>query len=452
MKGLFLQDLAHLMGVSFLDDCQVSGYQIDSREVCPGDLFFALKGARVDGHQFLSEVAQKGAVAAVVSQQVDSPPLRLLVVPDVLASLQGLAGDLLRRYRAPVLGITGSVGKTTVKEFAATLLEGKFRVGKNPLNYNSQITCPLSLLNRSPEHELLVLEMGMSAPGEIAALAKIAPPEVAVLTQIALAHAQNFSDGLRGIARAKAEIFSQAATRLAILDAELMNYVEIREALPRERLLVSMEDSSADLYLSYSEGRFLLDEWGVRVAQFDLPFKEKHFIKNALLAMAAARSFGMAWEEIVNRIPELTLPKMRFERFERGGVVFINDAYNANPASMRAALEHFPEPKEGGKRIAVLGTMKELGAFSAAAHEEMGRVAQKHADLLLCMGEEVLPLFSAFQEAKKPAEFFHDHASLAKRLAELTSPGDVVLMKASRGMEFEKILERIASSHAASIL
>lgn len=451
MRGVFLHEIAQLLGLAFSGEGQISGYRVDSRAVQPGDLFFALKGEKVDGHRFLSDVAERGAVAAVVSEAVEDCRLTLFLVDDVLAALQQLARELFVTHRIPLLGITGSVGKTTVKEFAATLLSGKFHVAKSPLSHNSKITYPLSLLNRTPEDQVMVSELGMSFPGEIATLVNIAPPEVAMITKVALAHAQNFPEGISGIARAKAEIFSHPSTKVAILDSELMAYPEIREALPKKRVLVSLDDASADLYLAFSNNRFFVDECGVRVAQFDLPFREKHFIQDALLAMAAARQFGMQWEEIEQQLPKLSLPGMRFERVERGGVSIINDAYNANPASVRAALESFPAPKPGGKKIAVLGTMKELGSFSEKAHEEIGHFAQTRVDQLLCLGEEASPLFEAFKEGKKPAEHFKDHASLAKRLQELISPGDVVLLKGSRSMEIEKILEMAFPDAAATL-
>jgi UDP-N-acetylmuramyl pentapeptide synthase len=291
--------------------------------------------------------------------------------------------------------------------------------------------------------------MGMSEAGEIERLTQIAAPDVAIVTKIALAHAMNFPDGLAGIARAKAEIFSKyPKTRTAIVDLEFMEYREIIDTIRAEKITFSIKDRSADYYLSFTDGQFRIDERGVRAHRFDLPFTESHHLHDFTAAVAAARQFGMAWEEIEKQIPKLSLPKMRFELFELGGMRLINDAYNANPASMRAALENMPEASEGGKKIAVLGSMKELGSFCDEAHDEIGRLAQKHVDLLLCIGEETLPLCDAFGEAKKPFEHFSDRLSLSERLKEIMRPGDVVLFKGSRSMQLEKIVE---SLHAASI-
>ncbi len=448
MRKAFLRQVAAALGVELQREAQVLGYQIDSRKVGEGDLFFALKGERVDGHRFLAEVAQKGAVGAVVSKDYEGEHegMELIRVDDVVEALQSLGKWSVSQGKASILGVTGSVGKTTTKEFLASLLEGKFRVGKSPASYNSKVSFPLNLLNLDGDEEALVLEMGMSAPGEIAKLVEIAAPDKAIITKIGLAHAMNFPDGLEGIARAKAEIFSHEKTKTAIVDLEFAQYADVWREIRAEKVTFSLQDSAADYYLSFAEGRYRIDERGVRAHQFDLPFKESHLLQNFVAAIAAVRLCGMEWEEIEKRIPHLQLPSMRFQKFEKEGICFINDAYNANPASMKAALENLPEPKEGGKRIAVLATMKELGSFSEEAHAEVGRLAQKRADALICFGEEARPLCDAFQEARKPAAMAESHQSAADLLREMMRPGDVVLVKGSRSMEMEKILELLDAS------
>jgi len=445
MRGVLLRDIARHLGVFCESELQISGYQADSRMIQPGELFFALKGEKNDGHLFLAEAAQRGAVGAVVSKGFlgSVGGLILLGVEDVQGALQELARNSMAEHSVPMIGITGSVGKTTTKEFLATLLEGKFRTGKSPSSFNSKVTYPLNLLNRTGDEQVVVLELGMSAPREILNLVQIAAPDIAILTKVALAHALQFPDGLSGIARAKGEIFSQDKTKTAIFDMEFMEYPEIVSSIRAEKVTFSTQNASADYFLSMAEGRYRLDERGVRAFEFDLPFKEGHLLQNFAAAIAGARQMGMQWEEIERQIPRLHLPKMRFEQFEKAGVWFINDAYNANPASMRAALENLPEPKEGCKRIAVLATMKELGAFSVEAHQEIGRLAQKRIDVLLCLGEETAPLCEAYRESMKPAELFYDHLMLAEKLNEIMRPGDVVLLKGSRSMQLEKLLEMI---------
>jgi UDP-N-acetylmuramoyl-tripeptide--D-alanyl-D-alanine ligase len=439
MRNVQLKSLARHLGVVCETESEITGYQVDSRRVGPGELFFALKGEHVDGHRFLAEVAAKGGLGAVVSKGYQGPDfgLELVRVEDVLAGLQELARDDVAKSGALVVGITGSVGKTTTKEFIATLLEGKFKVGKTYASYNTKLTLPITVLNRVGDEQVLVLEMGMSETGDIGRLVQIAPPDVAVLTKVALAHAAYFTNGLEEIAKGKAEIFSHPKTKTAIFYHDFLQYRELVEQIRADKLSFSLEDRSADYFLS-EEG---VDERGVRAYRFDPPFKQPHLLHNFLAAVAVARALKMEWDEINQQVSKLRLPKMRFEQFEKEGILFVNDAYNANPESMRAALSSFPEPQVGGKRIAVLGSMRELGAFSRPAHEEIGHFAQKFADHLLVLGEEAKPLCEAFAEVKKPAEYFIDRKKLAARLKEIMRPGDAVLVKGSRSMEMEKILE-----------
>lgn len=438
MRHVSIQKIAHILGITSAEDAIVDGYQIDSRRVGSGDLFFAIEGVKTDGHQHLKSAALNGAVAAVVSAGYSGPNfgLVLLRVENVVASLQHLATSLMQDCRAKIIGITGSLGKTMTKDFIATLLEQKFKVTKTHLNYNSKLTYPITLLNRRGDEDVLVVEMGMSEPGEIARLVQIQAPDIAVLTKVALVHVANFQDGIREIALNKADIFSDPRTKISIFDHAVLEYPEAIEKIHSKKLSFSIENRNADYFLSE---QFYVDERGVRAYQFDPPYTETHVLHNFLAAIAAARAMKMDWDAINAQVPKLTLPKMRFERFEKDGVVFINDAYNANPDSMKAALMHMPEPKEGGKRIAVLGMMVDMGEVHEAAHRDVGSFAQKCIDHLLVIGKEASGVYDAFQEVQKPAEQYEDFQSLSERLKSLMRPGDVVLFKASRAVEMEKI-------------
>ncbi len=442
MRNMPLCQIAYELGVACPMNAQVTGYQIDSRYIELGELFFALRGEKTDGHQFLAEIREKGALGAVVDKGYRGPDygLCLLPVSDVFGALQTLARKDLEESEARVVGITGSVGKTTTKDFTAELLKGKYKVGKTPGSYNTKLTLPLSILNREGGEEVFVLEMGMSEPGDIGRLLQVAQPEVAVVTKVALAHAAYFPGGLEEIAQGKAEIFSSPKLRAAIYYQKLSEYPSFANA-PGKRSVFSLEDRAADYFLSFLDGRYVLDERGVRAYQFDLPFSESHLLHNFLAAASAARQMKLEWDEINARIQFLKTPKMRFERFEKEGISFINDAYNANPESMRAAFSSLPAPREGGKRIGVLGTMSPLGTFSESAHRETGRLAREYFDMLLVFGQEAQPLFESFQEVKKPAEFFTDLKEVANRLQSLMSPGDVVLVKGSRKMNMETLFE-----------
>ena len=437
MRGKQISEIAHTLEVACHSPHCIEGFQVDSRLISQGDLFFALPGAKTDGHHHLGEAKSRGAIAAVVATSYTGPDfdLHLLRVPDVLAALHHLARTAVEASPATLIGVTGSVGKTTTKEFIATLLSAKYRVGKNPASYNTRLTLPTTILNMQGDEEVWVLEMGMEEPGDIGKLVAIAPPHIALLTKVALAHAAYFPGGLAEIARGKAEIFQSPRLRTAVLPLVLSDLTSA------SKLTFSTEEREADYFLH--EGT--IDERGVRGAHFELPFKESHLQYNFLAALSVARAMHLSWEEIAQQIPKLTLPKMRFERFERGGIVFINDAYNANPESMKAALSNLPTPQMGGKRIAVLGGMYPLGSFSVEAHRDVAAFALQYVDYLLVYGDEARPLYEMFAAGKKPAEHFATHQAVAERLKELAAEGDVILVKGSRIMRMENVLESYAA-------
>ncbi|MEN9654740.1 MAG: putative UDP-N-acetylmuramoylalanyl-D-glutamyl-2,6-diaminopimelate--D-alanyl-D-alanine ligase [Chlamydiota bacterium] len=442
MEGLDLANVArHLGSVPPNPDAHIAGYQIDSRLIQPGELFFALPGEKADGHLFLEDAKAKGAVAAVVSKQYQGPDfgLFLIAVEDVFESLQELARYSLTLKPTRIVGVTGSVGKTTTKEFLATILSHKFRVGKNHSSFNTQLTLPITLLNRRGDEEVMVLEMGMSQPGDIEKLIQIAPPELAVLTQVSLAHAAFFPQGLPQIAASKAAIFSHPKTKTVLFYHDFVSFSDIVSRITAEKVTFSLTNSAADYFWAESEGKFVIDERGVRSFAFEVPLKASHIVHNVLAAVGAARLMGVTWEGIEAKLPELALPKMRFETFDREGIVFVNDAYNANPASMKAALANLPQPKAGGKRIGVLGTMKELGPFSETAHREVGHFAQSHLDHLIVVGDEARALKEEFEAVKKPAEYCLSMGEVTKALKAIMSPGDVVLVKGSRSMQMDTV-------------
>lgn len=443
MRNVPLSKIGKWLGAQEVSDAQISGYQIDSRLIEPGEMFFALSGQKTDGHLYLREAAARGAAAAVVSEgyQGEDFGLALVRVACVQESLQRLAHDFMKDCTAKIIGVTGSLGKTTTKEFIATLLEKRFRVGKTLRNFNTKLTYPITLLNRTGEEEVLVVELGMSEPGDIGRLVQIAAPDIAVVTKIAPVHTAFFARGCLDIAKYKAEIFGSEKTKVAIFDHALYGYPEAIEKIHGEKVSFSLEERTADYFLWHD---FFLDERGVRAYQFDPPYKQSHILHNMLAAISVARKMGLEWDEINQQVKHLQLPKMRFEVYEREGVTFVNDAYNANPDSMKAALANMPAPKEGGKRIAVLGMMVDLGPHSEEAHREVGHFAQKCVDHLLVLGQGAAPLFDAFAEVKKPAEQYFDYEKLAKRLEELMSPGDVVLLKASRLVAMEQVLKFLA--------
>lgn len=423
---------------------KVCGFRCDHRDVQQGDLFFALVGKNADGHDFLRDVAARGGIAAVVSLHYRGPDfgLTLFRVADVLVTLQQLGHMAFIASGARAVAITGSLGKTTTKEFLAALLEGALCVHRSPGNANSQVGVPLTLLNAREGTELFVLEMGMSQPWEMRTLVAIAPPVIALLTHIALAHAAPFPDGLVGIAREKAEIFSSPRTELGIAHESTLRF----HAVARERpfsLQTYGTQFGCDYRLVSGEdaNEWYIEERGVPSLPLGRPSIPPFFMQNLGGAVAVARALGLSWEEIASRLPHLrTLPK-RFERVIREGITFINDAYNANSVSVRAALTHLPPPERGGKTMAVLAAMPELGPFSEACHLEVAEVAFYTVDYLLCLGEECTPMIALFSERHKPAELFSDRLALKRRLFSLARPGDVVLLKGGNLYKLWEVLE-----------
>lgn len=420
----------------------ILGYCTDSRSVKPGELFFALKGEKVDGHDYLEEVKNKGAIAAVVSKEYRGDcDLPLLKVNDPLHALQDLAHAILMRNPVRIVGITGSIGKTSTKEFTKTLLSMKYRVAKSPGNSNSQVGIPLSLLNHTTgEEEIIVLEMGMTHPGNLTRLVQIAPPEVAVITNVAHVHACNF-ESLKEIAWAKAEILSHPSTRLGVLYRDIPDFEEISRLGSCHKLSFSTT-SLADYGIDPSNSHILqahIEKQNISIGE--LPIPGKHNLHNLLAAIAVARHFNVSWEEIKQGISQLVLPERRLQFVHHKEMIFLNDSYNASELSVKAALETLPQPKGKGSKIAVLGSMMELGKFSNDCHARVGEYALDHVEKMFCLGDECLPIHGVWEKAKKPVFLFKNRADLVAALKEHLKKEDVVLLKGSRSKEMWKILE-----------
>lgn len=450
MERMHLQQMAHVLEKEALSNLPIEGFAVDSRLVLPGYVFFALKGANTDGHHFLQEIQAKGAICAVVSQDFtqEVPGLILLRVPDVLASLQKLATWKMSQKKTRCIAVTGSVGKTTTKEFIATLLSGAFNVQKTPGSANSQIGFPLSILNEQGEGDFFVTEMGMSEKGNIRNLINIAPPDFVVMTKVALAHSLFFPGGLEEIAEAKAEILSHSHTKKAFIHAQARQFSAFQQKEYFEKVFYGRSpevvSQPKDVLLQEAIGCFYIEKEGDRLTKnFSLPFTAKHLLENFLAAALVAREVGMSWEQIFLQAQELAPYKMRFESVPKNGVLYINDAYNANPESMKAALQNLPAPQSGGKIIAALGEMRELGVFSQAAHEEIGKIAANHADVLFCLAGDAAHIGREFSKSGKPSQFFLTVKELQKALLDEVKPGDVVLIKASKSLKMWEVLEEI---------
>jgi UDP-N-acetylmuramoyl-tripeptide--D-alanyl-D-alanine ligase len=423
MASTSLRKIGMILGGEIFPDFPIRGFATDSRLVTPGFVFFALKGERVDGHDFLEDIASKGAICAIVSKTFTKqiPGLYLIRVDDVLQALHKLATWKLSQEKFKAcIGITGSVGKTTTKEYVATLLEGAFQVRKTPGNANSQVGVPLSILNLEEGGEVFVVEMGMSGKGNIAKLVDLVPPDLVVVTKIALAHALFFPGGIEEIAEAKAEILSHPHTKKAFINEQAQQFKAFQKEKGPEKVFYDRSNT-----------------------EIQIPFEETHLAENFLAAALVAREMGMSLELIAEQSKKLNAFDRRFEKIEKEGVLYINDSYNANPESVKAALHNLPKPQEGKKTVAVLGEMRELGPFSRKAHQEIGKIASEKADLLLCLAGDCSYMAEEFSLSGKPAHFFHSLKDLQKVLHSHIEKGDVVLVKASKSLKMWEVLEDV---------
>src|SRR5438270_520121 len=366
------------------------GYSIDSRTIGPGQLFFAVKGERLDGHDYVVAALEKKAAAAVVEKkELHRYPQknRLLVVDDTLAALQGLATAVRKVWAKPLVGVTGSAGKTTTKEAVAHVLNAQFRVLKSEGNFNNHFGLPLMLLKLEPEHDVAVIEMGMSHAGEIRALARIAQPEVGVVTNVAPVHLE-FFDSLAGIARAKYELIeSLPPNGTAVLNADDEYVSQFGREFKGGVITYGMR-SSADMRAEN------VRTLGAEGSEFDvvmadgreharLPLVGEHNVLNALAAVAVGVARGLKPSDAVGALASLAPPDKRGQVLQLGNIMVINDCYNSNPKALGAMVDALAAMK-AGRRIVVAGEMLELGPAGEEMHRAAGRhIAQKEIDVLL---------------------------------------------------------------------
>ncbi|MGR3973370.1 MAG: UDP-N-acetylmuramoyl-tripeptide--D-alanyl-D-alanine ligase [Candidatus Rhabdochlamydia sp.] len=430
--------LGDLLGIT-LPQGLITYLTVDSRKVQAGSLFFALKGACHDGHDFLETVRQQGAIAAVVdaSYQKVVEGLILIPVPCVLEALQQLAKEVQARRDQVVIAVTGSVGKTTTKEFIATLLETRYTVEKTPGNHNSQIGLPLAVLNCLHDKEVFVVEMGMSRLGEIERLVNMIPPDIAVITHIGHSHLDTIEGGLEGVALAKSEILCHLQTQVAVIQNQACHYRVIHEK-KIDKITFSLDTQTSDV--SLVSGPRIREQEDLS-PPFSLPFLETHFCENMMGAIAVARVMKLTWEEILHGMNNLKPACQRFEKIEHQGVLFINDSYNASPESMIAAFQNLPPCHPGGRVVAVLAEMVTLGSYSVEGHQKVGQIALEKANTLFCLGAQCVPMMDQWKASGKEGTLCHDLKELKERVFSFIKPQDIVLLKGSNRHQLWKILE-----------
>ncbi len=446
-----LSKLASILGVEAGGEALLSGVAVDSRRVRPGDLFVALRGARVDGHTFARDAAAAGARAVLAERVPENlpPGYPVVRVPDSRRALLQLAGVMKKEAGFRLAAVGGSAGKTTTKEFAAAILSGRFAVEKTPGNQNSAVGFPMSIVNLTRWPEWMVGEMGMSAVGEISLLSRTFEPDVALLTLIAAEHLE-FLGTLDNVAKANAEILEglkPAGTFVVNADDARIGAIAGKF---RGRTLRFGRGASAEVVIEGIElgdggSRFHLRAPEGRVS-IALPLPGMHQANNFLAASALAIACGASVEDCAATAPNLKPAPHRGEMHRHpSGAILYDDAYNASPPSMRAALDLLYQ-LPGTRKIAVLGDMLELGSEDAWFHRETGGYAAARADEILCVGPRARAFGEGAQEEGFPAdrvrtvESAEDAAAL---LAGTLGPGDVVLFKASRGVGLERAVKRL---------
>jgi UDP-N-acetylmuramoyl-tripeptide--D-alanyl-D-alanine ligase len=434
-------------------DTQIHGISTDTRTLKKGDLFVALKGDRFDGHDFLHEAVGRGAAAVMVSEAAAlvEPAVAAVVVDDTLSGLQRFARWHRLSFDIPVIGVTGSCGKTTVKELIAAVLGTTFRVTRNPLSFNNEVGVPLSLLEISAETQVAVIELGTNAPGEMKALCDIARPNKALLTNVGRAHLEGFGT-LEAVAKEKGALVEAVGDRGTFyVNVDNPFCVRIAQAFAGTCVTYGTGESAAwratemESKLDAAGSTFTVEPLG----PLTVPLLGAHNVMNALAAVAVGADFGLSRDKIQEGLDGAETPPMRMRTVRIGDRVFLNDAYNANPESMRAAIEALVSWEGAGRRIAVLGDMLELGEASASEHKELGRIAaRKGVDLVLVLGQfaqNVAEGATGESMNDDALTVCKDHTDAARLLVSLSAPGDAILVKGSRAVAMEKVLEEFDS-------
>ena len=449
MEHMSLQEITTACGGTYYGEPslltrEVSGVAIDSRKAGKDFLFVPIKGARVDGHDFIPQVIEKGALAALSEKPLGNVSFPYILVESSPQALKDIARHYRQALGIKVVGISGSVGKTSTKEMIASVLAQKYHVLKTEGNFNNEIGLPLTVFRIREEHEVAVLEMGISDFGEMTRLAKIARPNTCVITNIGTCHLENLGDR-DGVLKAKTEIFKYLKKDGHIVlngdDDKLCTVKEYEGIKPVFFGMESDKDIYADEIVSRGlKGMTCRIHVGEESFTTDIPMPGRHMVYNALAATAVGRIYGLTLEQIRHGIETLEAISGRFHMIETDRFLIVDDCYNANPMSMKASLDVL---KDGaGRRVAILGDMGELGENEVQLHAEVGEhAAQCGIDVCICTG----PLSANIAKmARKNPELIvieePDRDSLLSHLSDYVQTGDTILVKASHFMQFEKVV------------
>lgn len=422
-----------------------AGIVLDSRKVEPGFVFVATVGEKVDGHQFIPEVFAKGAIAVICEKEPEQLAGTCILVKDSLAALRDIAAFYRAQLDIPVVGITGSVGKTSTKEFIASVLAQKYKTHKTQGNFNNEVGVPLTLLAMPDDTQAAVVEMGINHFGEMQRLSKMVRPDICVMTNIGQCHLE-FLGSRDGILKAKSEIFEfmnpEGSVCLNGDDDKLATISQVHGKKPVRFGFSEENDIYADEIVNRGLlGSTVLIHAGERSFRAEIPLPGTHMIMNALAATAVGLKLDMTIEQIAAGIASVQAVSGRSRVVQAKDLVLIDDCYNANPVSTKAAIDLLSLAV--GRKVAILGDMFELGEKEKALHAEVGTYAAAHGvDCLLCAGALSEHMYSAAKEAGLPeVHYFENREALLAQLPGLLLPGDSVLIKASHGMGYAEIVE-----------
>ena len=452
MKNLTIQKITEvcagtLFGTEWIKEerQEASGVVLDSRLLQEGYVFIATKGEKVDGHKFIPSVFEKGALAVIcedVPEELTGPCIQ---VEDSFAALKKLAAFYRQQLNITVVGITGSVGKTSTKEFVAGVLSTKYRVWKTQGNFNNEVGLPLTVLQLRDEHEIAVLEMGISDFGEMHRLSEIAKPDICVLTNIGQCHLEFLGDR-DGVLKAKTEIFDFMDSNGKIfVNGDDDKLVTLKERW-KDRLVCFGRGCSNDIYASNEVSKGLLGSTMDIVGDMELkgvqiPLPGEHMVLNALAAAAVAKHMKLSLEEIKEGIKNVQPVSGRSNLIPYEEFILIDDCYNANPVSMKAAIDLLQSAN--GRKVAVLGDMFELGEEEEKLHYEVGEYAKDKVDYLLCVGKLAEQIYKGASVGKAEeinVLYLKDKEEIYLHLKEIIKPQDTILLKASHGMGFADIV------------
>ncbi len=456
MKSLRIEEIRTAVGGRWLKlgrEISVSSVTTDSRDAKPGSMFIAIRGEKFDGHNFLENAADAGCCSAIVRMDAEPPPQissrfagGLIGVPDTTAALGRLGAYYRSLIPATVIAVTGSNGKTTVKRMIDHILRRRLKGTASPKSFNNEIGVPLTLLGADGNDDYVICEVGSNAPGEVATLSRLVKPKIAVITSVGPTHLEKLGD-IRHVAVEKASLLvSMDADGLAVIWADSEHLAKALRAYNCRMITFGESDSAALRITGYKPDgaaqRFQLNGR----AWFKLPVPGRHNAVNALAAIAVAQRFGFEQAVAAEALADFDGVRMRLEREECGVVTIINDAYNANPASVLAAADVLAD-QQASRRVMIAGDMRELGSQSEQLHVSTGAdIARRNIDLLIGVGPLGRYIAKGAEEAGAQTAAFESVQAAAGQVPDLLRKGDVVLIKGSRAMEMEQLLAPIRAA------